>query len=174
MNIFSENLIMRAVEKTDAPLLLGLINDPETESSLGGWSFPVSEASQIDWIESASQRKDTLRCIIAEKSSQDDGVGTVILTDIDMKNGTAEIHIKLAVNGRNKGYGTEAVKALTAYAFNELRLNCIYARVNEGNDASQKMFAKCGFSKEGVLKERFYKNGKYIDVASFSLLNKEN
>ncbi len=59
------------------------------------------------------------------------------------------------------------------YAFDELRLHCIYARVNDYNLPSRKMFEKCGFKKEGILRGRFYKQGKYVDVFSYSVLKED-
>ena len=56
------------------------------------------------------------------------GIGTIILSNIDMKNGTAEVHVKLAVaNNRGKGYGTDAVNTIVKYAF-ELYI-CINFRI---------------------------------------------
>ena len=96
-------------------------------------------------------------------------IGTIILSNIDMKNGTAEVHVKLAVaNNRGKGYGTDAVNTIVKYAFNEMRLNCIYAEILEYNQPSIKLFEKCGFKKEGTLCSRIYKGGKYINLMSFS------
>ncbi len=169
MNIHGENIILRAVGEEDSKLLLDIINDPETEKMLGGSSFPVSLEEQTKWIAGLNTRKDVLRCIVAHKNDEKKGLGTVILSDIDYKNGTAQIHIKMAKDiGRGKGYGTEAVNAIVDYAFNELRLNCVYAEVLEYNQPSQKLFKKCGFERDGLLRARVFKSGKYINVFSFS------
>lgn len=174
MNIISDRLILRALEPSDKLLLRKIINDPETEYMLGGWSFPVSEKDQDEWYASLKTNSGTLRCMIADRNDPGKAFGTVMLTDIDYKNGTAEIHIKLATGeARGKGYGAEAVSAMVNYAFNELRLHCIYARVNDYNLPSRKMFEKCGFKKEGILRGRFYKQGKYVDVFSYSVLKED-
>jgi len=59
------------------------------------------------------------------------------------------------------------------YAFNELRLNCIYAHINSYNENSQKLFEKCGFEQEGLQRNRVYKEGNYHDVYSYSILRGE-
>ena len=174
MIIVGDKTILRAIEKKDAPLLLNLMNDPETEKMLGGCSFPVSLEEQERWILGQIGRKDVLRCIIAEKNNDDTGLGTVILSDIDEKNGVAQVHIKMDnVNGRGKGYGSDALKSLVTYAFREMRLNCIYAEVLEYNIPSQKLFHKCGFRKEGELRARVFKGGKYINVFLYSILSED-
>lgn len=168
MNIAGENILLRAIEAKDCDLLREMMNDSETEYLLGGWSFPVSKEDQQNWFESQQNSKNTLRVMI---ETGDNTVGTAILSDIDYKNGSAQIHIKLyGTETRHKGYGTKAITALCNYAFNELRLHCIYAEVSQHNIPSQKLFTKCGFEQEGVLRDRLYKKGKYINVLVFSKL----
>jgi len=174
MNISNEKMILRAVEMQDKDMLLSIINDADTEYMLGGWALPVSSLQQEEWLKNQKQSLDTVRCVIQDKVAEK-AVGMIVLTDIDCKNGNAEIHIKLALGDefRNKGYGTQAINLLVEYAFEELRLHLIYARINKHNIASQKMFSKCGFMEEGILKERVFKKGKYMDVVLFSKIRTE-
>lgn len=170
MLIYGEKIVLRAVEKADNTMLLSLINDPDTEMMLGGSSWPVSESDQLKWFEHQEHSRDVLRCIVA---LQNDGraLGTIILSDIDQKNATGHIHIKMLKDGgRGRGYGTDAVKAMVRYAFEELRLNCIYANILAYNDASIKLFERCGFKKDGVLRQRVYKKGKFVDMLAYSIL----
>jgi RimJ/RimL family protein N-acetyltransferase len=171
MEIVKDDIKLRAIEKTDLSLLKSLINNSEIENKLGGWSFPVSEYEQEKWIQSIQEQSDKncLRLII-EKDGE--AVGTVILSDIDMKNGTAQIHIKMLCQ-KNKGYGTRCIKMVCNYAFAELRLNTIYSTVLENNIVSQKVFEKCGFSKEGLLRARVFKNSTYLNMFSYSILKSE-
>lgn len=168
MIIQGDKVVLRAVEESDNAMLLSLINDPDTEMMLGGSSWPVSEAEQLKWFEHQERSRDVLRCIVA---LQEDGkaIGTIILSDIDQKNATGHIHIKMAKDGgRGKGYGTDAVNTMVQYAFEELRLNCIYANILSYNEASIKLFERCGFKKDGVLRQRVYKKGKFIDMLAYS------
>lgn len=171
MNLSGEKIVLRAIEEADNEMLLSLLNDPETESLLGGWSFPASLSNQMKWYSHLGEDKNTLRCIIEVEGK---AIGTIILNNIDYKNGTACLSIKIIPGDfRGKGYGTDSVKTIVQYAFSELRLNCVYAFVLDYNLASQKMFAKCGFEKEGILRERCYKQGRYNSYVSFSILNGE-
>lgn len=174
MNIYGERIVLRAIFEEDAQFLYNMINDPDTEKMLGGSSFPVSIAAQQNWIRRQSGNSEVLRCIIADRCQEEVGLGTVILSDIDQKNGSAQVHIKLGVeNCCRKGYGTEALNTIVKYAFDEMRLHCIYADVLEYNNASQKLFEKCGFRRDGLLRERIYKGGKYVNVVTFSRLNED-
>ncbi len=170
MIIHGEKVLLRAVEEADNQLLLSLINDPDTEMMLGGSSWPVSEAEQLKWFEHQERSRDVLRCIVALK---EDGkaIGTIILSDIDQKNATGHIHIKMSKDGgRGKGYGTDAVNTLVQYAFDELRLNCIYANILSYNEASIKLFERCRFKRDGVLRQRVFKKGTFFDLLAYSRL----
>lgn len=173
MNIYGERVLLRAIEREDNALLLRLINDPSTEQLLGGSSYPVSCRAQEIWTEQQKNAPGTLRCIIALRDQPETGLGTVILSDIDQKNGTAQIHLKLDEPARGKGYGTDAVNTLTAYAFDELRLQCIYADIVSYNTISEALFQKCGYRLDGVLRSRVFKNGAYVDMKSYSRLKSD-
>lgn len=171
MFIYGEKIVLRGVEASDNSMLLSLINDPDTEMMLGGSSWPVSEAEQLKWFERQEQNKESLRCIVAEKNNTEKAVGTVILSEIDSKNGTGHIHIKLSKDGgRGRGYGSDAIQAMVRYAFDELRLHCIYANILSYNEASIRLFEKCGFERDGVLRSRVFKKGHYVDVFAYSIL----
>lgn len=172
MHIVGERIYLRAIELSDKEVLLDIINDETTEHGLGGWSFPISDLNQEEWIRSLKPNEKTLRCMITQKDDSK-AIGTVILSEIDYKNGTAEIHIKLDNQTRAKGYGTETIYLVAGYAFNELRLNCIYAHINSYNEKSQKLFEKCGFKRDGILRNRIFKKGEFHSVYSYSLVKGE-
>lgn len=173
MNIVGDKIIIRAIDSKDCEMLLEIINNPEIEYMLGGWSFPISFRNQLDWINSLKYNTHSFRGVIQLKDG-DEAIGVVMLTDIDYKNGNAEIHIKLGDKQyKGKGYGTDAIQTLVSYAFNELRLGVISAKVNYYNEVSKKLFVKCGFKQEGILRNRIYKHGEYIDVISYSIVRGE-
>lgn len=174
MNIIGEKVVLRAIEKKDNDGLLKLINDPQVEKMLGGNSFPVSEYLQNKWYENQGISQNVLRCVISNKEHTDEFIGTVILSDIDYRNGTAQIHIKILPGEyRGCGYGSDSIKTLVKYAFEEMRLNCIFADILEYNTPSNGLFLKCGFKLDGVLRGRVYKGGKFVNVNSYSILRNE-
>lgn len=66
------------------------------------------------------------------------------------------------------GYMTEAARAVTAFAHGELGVNRLEAGVFDGNDASMSVLRKVGFVEEGVLRQRFWKNGRFVDERMFA------
>jgi diamine N-acetyltransferase len=171
MNIIGDKILLRAIEPRDCELLLAIINDADTEYMLGGWSFPTSVLQQEEWIKTQGNQPGTLRCIIEDRQTSA-AIGVVMLTDIDYKNGIAFIHIKLAIDApKGEGYGTAAVNTMVNYAFDELRLHLIYGYIGTQNIPSQKLFEKCGFVQEGIMRQRVFKRGEYIDIIPVSRIN---
>jgi ribosomal-protein-alanine N-acetyltransferase len=74
---------------------------------------------------------------------------------------------------KQKGYMTEAVKAIIHYGFTKMNLNRIEALVSPKNIPSFKLIANMGFSQEGVLKEHYNVDGVLEDSFLFALLKSE-
>ncbi len=166
-------LELRAIEQYDKDFLKELINDPEIESMVYGWSYPVSDHQQINWISSLQNDVNDLKLMIEAKNLG--AIGVVSLTNLDMKNSTANINIKLQnkENVRNQGFGYRAIDLMVNYSFNQLNLNCLIAEILDHNIPSQKLFKKSGFKYEGTLRDRAYKNGGLQSLYSYSLLKKD-
>ena len=84
-------VLLRAIEEDDARVLMDLINDPEVENSVFGWSYPVSLSSQKKWISNITN--DTAVRYIIEVGQE--AVGVAIISSVDMKNRTSNMNIKL-------------------------------------------------------------------------------
>ena len=169
MILIDNNVILRAIEQKDGFLLKDMMNDPEIEYMVIGWSFPVSEKNQTDWINNLKSNEPRF---IIEYSNE--AIGIASITNLDYKNSTANLNIKLQ-NGdyKGKGIGTRTIQLLIKFCFEELNLNCITANILEYNIPSQKLFEKCGFYKEATLRSRVYKKGKYHNILTYSLLRNE-
>lgn len=160
MNIKGKMVTLRAVDYKDMEFMREMLNDPELEKLVVGWSFPISATEQEKWFASAIQDKTNLRFVIETK--EEGPVGISILSGIDWKNRKALHGIKLSnTETRKKGLGTDTIMAIMRYAFDELNLNRLDANWLEDNMASQKLHIKCGWSVEGCRRNYIYKSGSY-------------
>ncbi len=171
MNLVGKKVILRAIEKEDNEFLRMMVNDPKMESDVIGWSFPTSKIEQEKWFENQAFDKKNLRFIIEYKAQV---VGLATLTNIDWKNRKATHGIKLyGEDIKGKGIGTDAVRTIMKYAFEELQLNRLYGSIMLQNIASQKLYFKCGWKQEGVSRQSIFKNNHYIDEMQVSVLREE-
>ena len=65
---------------------------------------------------------------------------------------------------------TEVLHAVLNYAFNEIGLNRVQADVFDGNTASAHVLTKCGMQLEGISRQKYYKDGAFIDAAQYAIL----
>ena len=97
-------------------------------------------------------------------------IGTAGFTSLDQDNFKGEIGYVLNPEYSGNGYATEAVKAVLDYAFNNLCLNRIEARVMEGNLLSVKLLEKIGMTYEGKGEKELFVKGEFKSILHFSLL----
>lgn len=101
-------------------------------------------------------------------------VGTVGLTYCDPDHGKAEYSILIAPKYRGRGYAKEGLKLLIDHAFEHYGwLNRFEGEIFCNNPAALHVAEACGFKQEGTLRERYYKDGKYIDSVMVSILRSE-
>ncbi|KGP91092.1 alanine acetyltransferase [Pontibacillus chungwhensis BH030062] len=84
---------------------------------------------------------------------------------------SAMIGYSLAHAYNGKGYATEAVKLVVAYAFTVLGLHRIEAGVMPRNQASCRVLEKAGFHKEGLAIKNVKINGTWEDHQVFAIIN---
>lgn len=82
----------------------------------------------------------------------------------------AQIGCDLLPTHLGHAYGQEAMQKIIEFGWNYMKLNRIEADVVQGNLRSDHVLNKLGFRKEGVLRQRILKGGKYYDVHIYGLL----
>ena len=72
-----------------------------------------------------------------------------------------------------KGYGTDALRVLLRYAFDELNLYRVSLSVLEGNERAMRSYEKCGFRYEGRERQAWAYDGRRWDEIYMGLLRDE-
>jgi RimJ/RimL family protein N-acetyltransferase len=108
-----------------------------------------------------------------ERKSDGQLLGTCTLFHIDAKNLRAELGYCLASAYWSQGYMREALTALLDFSFASLRLRRLEADVDPRNENSLRILDKLGFTREGLLRERWNVDGEIQDTAFLGLLAKE-
>jgi RimJ/RimL family protein N-acetyltransferase len=80
----------------------------------------------------------------------------------------AEIGYWLGESFWGRGIMSEAVVALTEWAFTELGLIRLHAPVYARNPASARVLSKAGYEFEGRQRARYFKDGEFIDGLMFA------
>jgi RimJ/RimL family protein N-acetyltransferase len=172
--IYGERVRLRAIEREDVPRFVRWFNDPEVRQFLTMYR-PLSRAEEERWVESlASRREDVVLAIEVRAGDQWVHIGNVGLHRIDWKNRTATLGIVIGEREYwGKGYGTEAVRTMLRYAFEELGLNRVELETYSFNPRAIRCYEKAGFKREGVRRQALYRNGKFHDVILMGILRDE-
>ena len=65
----------------------------------------------------------------------------------------ASVAVRIAPASQGKGYGTEALAAMTGFCFTKTELRRLQAEVDARNVQSQRMLERCGFTREGLIRQ---------------------
>ena len=168
--IEGENIYLSPMNPEDAEINAKWLNNPNITQYLSIHSSLVTIMSEKEYLETFAKAEFHLAII---RKDNDTLIGNIGLEHIDYKNGTTELGIFIGdEENLSKGYGSEAIKLLTTYAFQELRLHTIYLIVLSNNPRAKRAYEKCGFVECGKRHEAMYRNGKYIDIIYMELINK--
>jgi RimJ/RimL family protein N-acetyltransferase len=164
-----DSITLRTVEEEDVEFLRDAINDPGVREGLTT-AYPINAEQEREYFEEQiSDREDLNLAICADGEI----TGTVGLHDLDQRAGNCEIGLWLAPEFHGEGYGTEASRLLTDYAFRELRMHRVTARVLATNPASARIWEKLGFEEEGVHRDEAFTDGEHVDMRYFGVLADE-
>ncbi len=73
----------------------------------------------------------------------------------------------------NRGFGTEAVTALTSYGFETLALHRIHASVDPRNVGSCRVLEKCGYTREAHFRQSLWDKGAWADDLIYARLRSD-
>ena len=83
---------------------------------------------------------------------------------------TAEMGYYIAQAYWGQGLGTRAVKEVCRYIFQQTDIVRIFAQPFAHNQASCRVLEKAGFTREGVLRRNAVKNGQFVDIVLYAIL----
>ena len=109
------------------------------------------------------------------RTRQDDTlIGFVALFNLKWRNQTAELAIGIGDPlYRGRGYGSDALAVLLAYAFDELGLFYVGLAVMDYNQAAIKAYERAGFVREGTRRQVIWRAGQRYDLHCYGLLREE-
>lgn len=136
--------------------------------------YPTNSASA--WIDShapAWQSGTRLTLAICPREGPGAIVGAIAL-GITPEHARAELGYWIGTAFWNRGYATEAARAIVDFGFATLSLNRIQAQHFVRNGASGRVMEKIGMRKEGVRRQAYRRFGRFEDVALYAILAAEH
>jgi RimJ/RimL family protein N-acetyltransferase len=179
--LVGDRIILRPFEDNDIDEMIKILNEPELKMLTGSVSND-NEAKEImdedekikvsNWYKSRNDQSDRLDLAIALKDSKQI-IGEVVFNEFDDCSNNVNFRVLMSQSYRNQGLGSEAIQLFIQYGFEQLNLHKISLEVFSFNPRAEHVYTKVGFKLEGIKREDFKYNDKYIDTKIFGLLKSE-
>ena len=130
------------------------------------YPYTVNDARR--WLDSVVGRDPETNFAIAVADEAVGGIGFTVQDDVARR--SAEIGYWLGEEFWGRGIATDALIAVTDYAFANYDLCRLYAHVFEWNQASARVLEKAGYVFEGRSRKSVTKEGKTIDQLMYAMV----
>ncbi|WP_137743021.1 GNAT family N-acetyltransferase [Robertmurraya siralis] len=170
-----EDLSLKLIELRDGERIFELINN--SREYLREW---------LPWLDTTIKIEDTIEYIkmCLKGFAENKSLSTVILfkgnivgvtgfNSINWSNNTAYIGYWLGEGYQGNGIMTRVAKALTDYAFTELKLNKVEIRAAVGNKKSRRIPERLAFVNEGCIRRAEWLYDHYVDHVVYGILADE-
>lgn len=138
----SERIRFVEVSEELVPDYLRMVNDLEYVGRfIGRRTEPVSEEKERKWVREKLAENATLFSMVEKNGGA--FIGNIEL--MDLRDTEAELGIAITAAKQDRGYGTEAIRAVTGYAFDKLGLKRVFLKVYPDNSRAIRVYEKCGY-----------------------------
>jgi RimJ/RimL family protein N-acetyltransferase len=161
------NLVLRRWTEEDVPALVEACNDPEIAHWIPLIPSPYTKEHALAFVRGEATPGEDCSFAI----TRNDGVVGAIGMGVNSMGYRGRIGYWVARPARGQGVCTRALRVLSRWALDELALQRLELITDPDNIASQRVAAKVGFRREGVLRAHLrHPDGRLRDSVMFSLL----
>ena len=168
----TDDLSLRPLRMKDAADIFAYASDPEV-SRYVFWDphRTVSDTrAYIRYVRSLYRRGLPSSWAVVLKNTGT-VIGTIGFMGYSSIHHTAEVGYSFSRLFWNRGYATQALRAVIISAFDSIPdLHRIEAQHDIRNPASGRVMEKCGMKHEGIFHGRLWNKTEYIDVAVYAIL----
>jgi len=171
----TDRLLFRPLERADAEQICSVFDHPEYHELTTHIGQPYTIENAKAFIRKTTnlwrERKAFFFAVIEKSSGKI--IGEAHIHWIGWEDLLAEFGMGLDPAHWNNGYGREAAKKLTRFAFEDLGMRRLFAMTMAINEKSRKLVEKLGWEFECVAREEWKQRDKWVDFAHYSLLKSD-
>jgi RimJ/RimL family protein N-acetyltransferase len=169
MEIRGAEVVLRPWRMEDVPAVTVACQDPEIARWLSFVPQPYTEGDARFYVRDCMRATDERKPFAIADPETGDAIGSIEMRINRMQ--TGHIGYWLAPEARGRGLTTDALRALSRWALQELGLGRVELVTDPDNIASQRVAENAGFTREGILRSILVnRDGSRRDGVMFSLL----
>jgi len=176
LDVRTERLALRRLKDTDRNDLLELLSDSK---SLIFSEMHSMDGEQIDhWLVDDAKIKTCIErgydvCFGIELCNESKLIALVSFIYRSEEFRSAGFDLVVNTRFRRQGYGTEIVRGVLQFAFENANLHRVAVVCYNANNAGLRMLAKAGMRREGELVESRPLNDQWMNMTVFAMLQRE-
>jgi RimJ/RimL family protein N-acetyltransferase len=165
---------LRPMEPEDRDRFYQWMNDDEVKEFLGA-RYYISRLAEGEWLAARTKEPVSYANLhFAVETLDGRHIGSMGFHETVPEDRKATLGILIGDKEFwDRGYGTDAMRTLLRFAFQEMNLNRVMLHVDERNHRAQACYRKCGFVEEGRLRQDRYGHGRYWDTLVMGILRDE-
>lgn len=170
----TERLRLRPVRSDDLEALFAIRSDPTMMQYIGRplMKNHTEAEALLALIRGEYEAGTGIKWAITFRD-QDEMIGNMMFRGISREHFSGEIGYMLHSDFWRKGIMREAAARGITFAFEELGLHSVFARIDPANAASAGILEKLGFQKSAHLRENYFFEGAFTDTGMYDLLAHE-
>lgn len=151
--IKTNRLILRPLKKNDSRYLFLMRNNPEVSKYIDRPLYKdlFETAESIEKLNHGISHNHWIFWAIENENG--DFIGTICLWNYNDDFNVSDIGFELDPKFWNKGYMTEAIKAIITFAFDKIKLDGIWGFTHSKNQSAISLLSKNDFKKEQTIEE---------------------
>jgi ribosomal-protein-alanine N-acetyltransferase len=176
--IETDRLIIRLAEVADVPEVVRFYNENRPHLQPFSPTFASEFLDEAMWVEQVQARAreraagESFRAFLFARPEPARIVGNINLTQVQRGAfQSCTLGYNLGADDQGKGYMTEAVGAVVAFAFGMLKLHRVAANYMPWNTRSAAVLQRCGFRVEGHAPAYLFINGRWEDHVLTAIVN---
>jgi RimJ/RimL family protein N-acetyltransferase len=168
----TDRLVLSEITSQDIPTIVDYLQDKVISDNTATIPYPYNEGHAEFWLNLCKDAFENNKGHnFAIRNKKNEFLGSIGIHN--KENNTAEIGYWVGLPNWNKGYATEASKAILSFGFSSLELDEIYGDVYPHNHASAIVLEKVGMIKKEILKDYVKKGEDTFDLIRYSILKKD-
>jgi len=166
---------LRSLEMSDLDKNVEWFNDREVTRHIS-MRYPVPRAAEEEWLKGTigSMMAYGHNVFFAIETKDGTYIGNINFHQVYPENRKARLGITIGEKAYwSQGYGTDALRTLCRFGFDEMNLNRIDLLVDADNARAIACYERVGFRHEGLLRQARWVRGAYVDQLVMGLLREE-